>query len=91
MLEFPAVNKFEGEWPEACLFTLRNQTVEETVILKFDIFRRLPDGQPLWVQAVEGLEEAKMQLARLVQANPGEYFIFDMSSSAIVYTRSGAT
>jgi hypothetical protein len=61
------------------------------VSVKFDLFRRLPDGQPLWVQAVEGLEEAKLQLARLVKANPGSYFIFDVATSAIIYTFDGAT
>lgn len=59
--------------------------------VKFDIFRRLPDGQPLWVQAVEGLEEAKLQLTHLVKASPGTYFIFDARRSAIIYTFEGAT
>jgi hypothetical protein len=65
--------------------------LEGTVSVKFDIFRRLPDGQPLWVQAVEGLDEAKRQLAQLIQSNPGDYFIFDTNASAIVYSRQAAT
>jgi hypothetical protein len=44
---------------------------------KLDIFRKLPDGQFLWVKAVEGLEEAKRQLFQLTRLHPGEYFIYD--------------
>ncbi len=44
---------------------------------KFDIFKKLPDGQPVWVKAVEGFEEAKLQLVRIASQIPGEYFIFD--------------
>ncbi|HXL22710.1 MAG TPA: hypothetical protein VOA78_09595 [Candidatus Dormibacteraeota bacterium] len=44
---------------------------------KLDIFRKLPDGQLLWVKAVEGLEEAKSQLSRLAKINPGNYLIYD--------------
>jgi len=43
---------------------------------KVDIFKRLPDGQPLWMKAVDGLEEAKAQLTRLTAISPGEYFIY---------------
>jgi hypothetical protein len=42
-----------------------------------DIFRKLPDGQYLWVKAVEGLDEAKSQLRRLAALNPGDYMIYD--------------
>lgn len=44
---------------------------------KFDIFRRLPDGQPIWVKAVEGLEEARRQLLEMASTVPGDYFIYD--------------
>jgi hypothetical protein len=43
---------------------------------KVDIFKRLPDGHPLWMTAVDGLEEARAQLARLTAISPGEYFIY---------------
>jgi hypothetical protein len=51
--------------------------------MKFDIFLRLPDGKPLWVQAVEGYEKAKAQLQELVQVSPGEYFIFNSRTGQI--------
>ena len=41
----------------------------------FDIFKRLPDGDPVWITAVQGLQEAKEQVARTAANSPGEYFI----------------
>ena len=35
------------------------------VSLAYDIFERLPDGQPLWVKAVASLEEAREEIAAL--------------------------
>jgi hypothetical protein len=54
---------------------------------KFDIFKTLPDGAPLWVKAVEGLEEAKAQLARLMASAPGEYFIYSVRNGRIVHSK----
>jgi hypothetical protein len=44
----------------------------------FDIFKKLPDGQPIWVKAVEGLEEAKRQLTQMSTRAPGDYFICNL-------------
>jgi hypothetical protein len=51
---------------------------------KFDIFKKLPDGHPIWVKAVEGLEEARNQLDQMSRTAPGEYFIFNTRSGQIV-------
>jgi hypothetical protein len=51
---------------------------------KLDIFKRLPDGHPIWVKAVEGLEEAKRQLTELASENPGTYFIFNTRSGLVI-------
>jgi hypothetical protein len=53
------------------------------MIANFDIFMRLPDGQPIWIKAVETLEEAERQLAQLAANAPGEYFIFDVISGQL--------
>ena len=53
--------------------------------IKFDIFLRLPDGKPLWVEAVVGYERAKKKIENLAQASPGEYFIFDSRTAQIVH------
>ena len=57
---------------------------------KFDIFKKLPDGRPIWVKAVDGLEEAKKQLARLAVSSPGEYFIYSARNGGIVQGRMAA-
>jgi hypothetical protein len=51
---------------------------------KFDIFKRLPDGNPLWVRAVEGLVEAKKQLAQIAEVAPGEYFLYESPTGKII-------
>lgn len=51
---------------------------------KFDIFMRLSDGQPIWIKAVESLEEAKKQLIKLSESIPGEYFIYNAISGEVV-------
>ena len=51
--------------------------LEVAMDAKFDIFRKLPNGQPLWVKAVEGLEEAKRQLTQMAEMSPGDYFIYN--------------
>jgi hypothetical protein len=57
---------------------------------KFDIFKKLPDGHPIWVKAVDGLEEAKAQLARLAAIAPGEYFIYSVRNGCVVQGRMAA-
>jgi hypothetical protein len=51
---------------------VKGATVEST----FDIFRRLPNGDPFWIAAVRGLKEAKEKMALEAANSPGEYFIF---------------
>lgn len=57
---------------------------------KFDIFKKLPDGHPMWVKAVEGLEEARAQVARLAEASPDEYFIYSPYNGTVIQTRMGS-
>jgi hypothetical protein len=51
---------------------------------KFDIFKKLPDGHPMWVTAVVGLEEAKRQLDQITRTAPGEYFIYSLRNRKII-------
>lgn len=48
----------------------------------FDIFKMTSDG-PLWVEAVEGLEKAKEQMARLALTFQGEYFIHSQEKGVV--------
>ncbi len=51
---------------------------------KFDLFLRLPDGQPVWIKAVESLEVARNQLAQMAASLPGEYFIFNTTNGQLI-------
>jgi hypothetical protein len=50
----------------------------------FDIFATLPDGSPLWLEAVEGLNQARERLSGLMQARPGSYFIYSEKTGGVV-------
>jgi hypothetical protein len=50
----------------------------------YDIFRRLPDGGPIWIEAVQTLEGARARLTSLLAAQPGDYFVYDLFQSKIV-------
>ena len=56
-----------------------------------DIFRRLRDGQPEWVEAVEGMDQAKESLIRLSSNSPAEYFIYSVADQAVVVNSNEAT
>ncbi len=43
---------------------------------RFDIFKRLQNGNTLWITAVEGFREAKRRMTRLATISSGEYFIY---------------
>jgi hypothetical protein len=51
---------------------------------KLDIFLRLPDGKPLWVESILGYEDAKLRLEKLIQSTPGDYFLFHANTGEIV-------
>jgi hypothetical protein len=52
--------------------------------LKFDIFTRLPDRTPLWVKAVDGLEEAENCLSQLAETSGEEGFIYSERSGRFI-------
>jgi hypothetical protein len=51
---------------------------------KLDIFKKLPDGQPIWIKAVNGFNEAKLQLTQLAASSPGDYFIFNTRTGQVI-------
>jgi len=50
----------------------------------YDIFRNLADTGPIWIEAVQGLENARARLTELVEAHPGNYFIFDPLAAKVI-------
>ena len=51
-----------------------------------DIFKRLPDGHPEWVEEVAGLNEAKERVACLALDSDADYFIYSVADQAVVAT-----
>lgn len=56
----------------------------ELVKVTYDIFRRLPDGGPIWIEAVQTLEGARARLKYLLEAQPGDYFVYDLVQNKII-------
>ncbi|MGH9699977.1 MAG: hypothetical protein ACRD5R_05605 [Candidatus Acidiferrales bacterium] len=52
--------------------------------LTYDIFKRLPDSTPLWVEAVVGLEEAAKRVESLSDAAGGAYLMYDPRIASFV-------
>jgi hypothetical protein len=49
-----------------------------------DIFKEDVGGNPIWVDAVGDLENARRRLCQLALAFPGEYFVFDQRTRQIL-------
>ncbi len=50
----------------------------------YDIFRKDLLGTPVWMEAVQDLETAKLHMIKLAGRSPGEYFVFCQESEEIV-------
>jgi hypothetical protein len=55
-----------------------------TVTLPYDIFRKLPEGESIWIEAVQSLELAQARLATLTKNQPGDYILYDLSRRLII-------
>ena len=49
----------------------------------YDVFKRFPEG-PLWIQSVEGMDEARRLVTFLCSRNDGCYFVYDSARAEIV-------
>ena len=49
-----------------------------------DIFKEDPGGNPIWVDAVGDLENARSRVRQLASVFPGQHFFFDQRSRQIV-------
>jgi len=54
------------------------------MIANFDIFMRLPDGQPVWIKTVDSLQEAECELAEISAKFPAEYFVFNVGNGRVM-------
>lgn len=75
----------DGNAPTVCALLSAVRGTEGIVMAAmFDIFATLPDGSPLWLEAVEGLAEAQDRLTGLMEARPGRYFIYSERTGGVV-------
>jgi hypothetical protein len=54
--------------------------------LGYDIFRKLDDGNPLWIAEAASLFEAKKQIELLLSQSSAAYFIRDASTGKVVFS-----
>ncbi len=45
----------------------------------YDIFRKDTAGNPIWLEVVEGLDEAKARVRYLRASGSGEYLVFSLA------------
>jgi len=51
----------------------------------FDLFSRLPDGSPLWLESIEGLEKAEKRMDALSRSHPRDgYFIYSEKCGGVI-------
>ena len=56
----------------------------------FDIFSGAPEEQGLWVEAVEGLSNARQRMGQIAAEERGKYFLFSRSSRSILTRMNGS-
>jgi len=54
------------------------------VVSTYKIFRTLPSGDAVWIETIEGLENARERLLHLVSISSFEHFIWDPSVGKVV-------
>jgi hypothetical protein len=50
----------------------------------FDLFGRLPDGKPLWIEAARDINTAEKHAKQLSRISSGEYFIYSEKHGRVV-------
>jgi hypothetical protein len=50
----------------------------------YDIFRKDLLGTPVWMEAVQDIETAKLRVTELAGRSPAEYFVFSQETQEIV-------
>ena len=50
----------------------------------FDIFSGTPNVDDEWVEAVEGLSNARERMGEIAARHPGKYFLFSIGSQSIL-------
>jgi hypothetical protein len=64
------------------VMSLQGAVIEQ--IAKFDIFSGSMDQEPLWLEVIEGLTNAKRRMHEIATKTPGRYFVFFGFSQTIM-------
>ena len=56
----------------------------------YDIFKKV-QGEPIWMEAVRGLDETRKRIHQLTSKSHGEYLIFDASRGKFIDAMPGTT
>jgi hypothetical protein len=54
----------------------------------YDVFRKGPDGFE-WIESVEGLQNARTEVKKMMSADPGHTYVYDLRRRTVV--RQGST
>jgi len=49
----------------------------------YDVFRKGPNGFE-WIEAVEGLQNAKTEVKIMMRADPGHTYVYDLRRTTVV-------
>jgi hypothetical protein len=50
----------------------------------FDIFSGVPSGNPMWLETVVGLSNARERMEQIAAKKPGQYFVFSIGTHSPV-------
>jgi len=50
----------------------------------FDIFSGRPGKDMVWIEAIQGLSNARERMEQIAAEKPGKYFVFSIASRAIL-------
>ena len=83
MRRHAAANKGRPRKKSPCnsIFLLEATTLRKAC---FDIFSGAPDEEPVWMEAVEKLSDARERMEQIGAEIPGRYFLFSAGGQSVV-------
>jgi hypothetical protein len=82
MIQHLLVGHYGGPCPAGDRPIVKPQETEREVV--YDIFRGASTKDAMWVEAVSGLSSARRRMEEIAKKSPGQYFVFDHESHAII-------
>jgi hypothetical protein len=63
---------------------VHRERIVEAEVAPLDIFSGVPDANAVWIERVKGIDEARRRIHEIAAENPGEYFVFQPRSHAVL-------